>query len=880
MKRKAFRLSALLLALALLLPPALPARAAEDSTPATASVDDILVTPSPRDGHLDFGEAGNVASISTRDSFNVEQVISPAISLAAAIGKVCDDMLTAGGYKNGALDYLSYISVSGSQGAIYDGYNNEGDTGAGVAGIQKYYYSDTASNYRVQNILFVPSASFNGQALVTYYGYYHHTVVEDGEEVVKQGTYAGRIYITVGKQVPGISYSTDGEPVRFSSEDFVTYSLAVTGRTFRYITFTLPSSEKGSLYYNYLDSSIYDAVVAPGSAYYRSTAPTVSNVYFVPKEGYAGTFLLAFTGADIAGATISGEINITVTNYGPSHTQPRVEGPFVYEVLSGRSVSLHDGDTANNRFEEQCKSELGVSFLYFRFTSLPSSSEGTIYDDSVVSGSARYASVGTAYTSPANIRFAAASGFSGVVSVPIVITGTDNSWFDAMLRFVVTKSENTPLRYTVEPESRVNFIASDFADACYAATGYDIQRIHFDALPPSHAGSLYCNGNEPVNSTANTYYYKDSPYNSMSALSFLANAGFTGSVDIPFTGYAYGYSSSNGRLFNGVVTVVSAKQDTSSSEAAPIGGTSQTLNYYTNGIAVYLNPSELLAAAATALSRTPAEIYLSRPRDEAGKLCLDFVSLSHYNAFNHRQPYTVSDLSRVSFLPKSGFSGTEQITYTAKDDQGNSFTGNIRFHVAPPTRSSYFSDMTGVEWAIPAVDFFRYYGATNGTSLSNFSPNLGMRRGDFILLLSRAFTFQSAGTASFDDVPQDKYYAAAIASAKALGIVTGEAFTPEPVPGQTEPPATQYLFRPDEPIKREDAALYLYRALLRADMIAPGSAADLARFPDGDTVSADAAEAMGALVRDGVFQGYVVNLLPQRTLSRAETITILYRALT
>ena len=137
----------------------------------------------------------------------------------------------------------------------------------------------------------------------------------------------------------------------------------------------------------------------------------------------------------------------------------------------------------------------------------------------------------------------------------------------------------------------------------------------------------------------------------------------------------------------------------------------------------------------------------------------------------------------------------------------------------------------------------------------------------------------------------DKYYAAAIASAKALGVVTDADTRKVPNPEyeaalQANPKAkprvsaTVMGFDPEAAITREDAALFLYRALLRAGKVRPGSADDLARFPDAGSVSAASAEAMGALVRDGVFQGYVNNLLPKRTLSRAESMAVLYRAFT
>ncbi len=863
--RRSLALALSLLLILSLVPSALAEGESEITNYSASTADDILVSPKRGDGHLNFGEEDDVSTLSTRGEDNKEVSIA-AVSIEQALKNVCTKKFSH--LENVEPYYLSYVSVPGTQGTIYDGYNNEGDTGAGVAGIRRYYFSERDSSSLVKNISFVPNTSYSGQASISYYGHYRYTAEENGKNVVKESSYAGHIYITVTRQVPGISYATDGEAIAFSADDFATYTQAVNGRTFRYIAFTLPSSEKGALYYNYVDSSIYDFIVTPGTPFYRSTSPSVDKVYYVPKEGYSGEFQLAFSGVDSANLPINGEINITVTNNGPSHTQPRIEGPFVYQVLAGRSVSLYTPSDTNKEsaFESECQRNLGSSFYEFRFTSLPEAQAGVLYNDSVSSGSDRRVAANRAYRYPSDIRFSAAPGYSGVVSVPIVVSSRNGKYFDSAIRFIVTDKGDRPLYYTVEPESRVNLNDYDFADACYQATGHTIYRVHFDSLPHNSAGALYCYGDEPVVTRKDAYYYINmNDDRSISRLSFLASSTFTGTVEIPFTGYAYGYSSSNGRSFHGVITITSNKTVIDSTEKPPIGGTSSLFTYYTSGPAVSLNASDLILAASAALPGAPVKVYLGRPENGTGKLCLDFASLSRNEPFDSALAHDVADLSRVSFLPKAGFSGTTRITYTMTDAQGNSFAGNLQFVVTPPTHSQYFSDMDGVKWAIPAVDFFRYYGTTNGTSLTAFGPNAPMKRGDFLLLLSRAFALPGYGRESFADVPQDKYYAEAIASAKALGIATGEATD---------------NFDPEGAIKREDAALFLYRALRRIDAIEPGSAAELSRFPDGGTVSPYAAEAMGALVRDGVFQGYVHNLLPARTLSRAETITILYRGLT
>ena len=868
MKTKPYlRALSLALALLLLLSAAPPrARAAEDGNPyASATVADIIVRPASADGHIRFGVAADIGEMVVGKEGDASE--GTVLSIADAMNKACQAAFGGNeGVKDLKFEYISGLTVTATQGTLYDGYNNEGDTGSGVAAITKYYYGDAVSNYRISNIRFVPKTTFTGQASIDYYGYYSYKETETTEagverEVTRQGSYAGKIYVTVSKQEPGIGYSTDGEPAQFAAEDFSSFCTAVTGRTFKYVSFRLPSVAQGALYYNYISPPIYDYAVTPAQRFYRTSMPSVDHVFFVPAENFSGEVRIEFTGVDSANMPFSGELVVHVTSNGPNHTQPSAEGPFVYRVLAGRHVNLN-----TKSFEEQVQLQLGSgeTFRFFSLASLPNAVCGTLYYDPAA-GSSHNVKVGVDYYSPSDIRFAASVGYSGIVSVPIIVTATSGKTFDGMLRFVITDEGDEPLRYKVEPERRVNLIAADFSDACYRETGYELNYVVFDSLPPSSTGSLYYHNNDPVTTRTYDRYYRSM----LNDVSFLANAGFTGEVSFSFSGYATNYTNNNRRWFSGTVTIVSTSVV---KETPTIGGTGGgSLVYYTWGPAVALNYPDLYNAAAASLSGTPTTLSLSRPADGTGQLCLDFNSLSSYTPFDAGRDHPLTDAARVSYLPRAGFSGTAQITYTVKDASGNSFSGSIRFLVTPPLSSSYFTDMYNTAWAVQAVDFFRQYGATNGTSFNNFGPNDAMRRGDFLLLLQRLFSFPAAGTGSYADVPPDSYYAGAIAGAKALGVVTdADARRVGRVSG----------FDPEGAITREDAALYLYRALRRAGKIQPGSAADLSRFPDAGSVSPTAREAMGALVRDGVFQGYVNNLLPKRTLSRAETMAILYRALT
>ena len=742
------------------------------------------------------------------------------------------------------LDHLSFVTVSATQGTLYDGYVAEGDPGEGVAGLHDYYRDNVSSaSYHIGDILFVPNASYYGKANVSYFAY-----------DTAGNTYTGHILITVEKRDPGISYSSDGEPVRFSSEDVSTYSMMVNGRAIRYVTFTLPKSSVGTLYYNYLGDGIYDSPVSAGTRYYRSETPSINNVSFVPVKGYKGTATVTFDGVDSSGKTLTGNINISVTDHGSAGN---ADAPFTYYTAPGRSVSFRLSD-----FTTLCQNRTGYGLDHIQFTSLPASSRGKLYSSNNTS-----VNINSTYSSSAinNLRFTAATDFEGTVTIPFTgyasgSTSTSRRTFDGTVTIIVSGSENRPLTYTVDPGKRVYFERQDFSDVCYSELGRSLSHIRFTALPSAADGTLYLyNGNTQSRAATATNYYTSQ----LSNLSFLSTSGFSAPISIPFIGYT-STSSSSSRDFYGEIIITPTGYNAPSREEPGYSIEPIThITYRTTGPVVPFKPSDFSAVSASALGGSPSKIWFISPEGEGGKLCLDFYNPTSYQELNVRQEYSFSDLSRISFLPRAGFSGTITVPYRLSDRTGNSFTGNVTINVTPSGTSSYFNDMEHAAWAAQAADFFYFYGTVQGTEYRVFSPSNPMRRGDFVLMLSRAFRFVENGTSSFPDVPEDSYYASAIAAARSMGVVTGDTFSPK------------------DGITRSDAVLYLYRCMRLAGSATPGSASDLIRFSDRWAVPPAAVEAMGSLVRLGILTGDGAgHLNPEQVLTRAEMVALFHRALT
>lgn len=136
-----------------------------------------------------------------------------------------------------------------------------------------------------------------------------------------------------------------------------------------------------------------------------------------------------------------------------------------------------------------------------------------------------------------------------------------------------------------------------------------------------------------------------------------------------------------------------------------------------------------------------------------------------------------------------------------------------------------------------------------------------------MLMLCRAFDLQATGGVGFPDVSADSYYAQAVTTARILGIADGY-----PDGG----------FHPGDPVTRQDAMVFLKRAMQAAGWsMEAGNTALLNSYPDGGTVTPYAQDAMATMVSYGIITGTSDGLLsPLGRMTRAEMAAVLARALT
>ena len=403
----------------------------------------------------------------------------------------------------------------------------------------------------------------------------------------------------------------------------------------------------------------------------------------------------------------------------------------------------------------------------------------------------------------------------------------------------------------------ITFDADDFNDAVMDETGYNLNYVVFD-YASGRGGYLYFDYDGASEDEVDDarYYRSSSP--SLNDVTFVPGSAAGSTTRIPFKAY-----TTNNKTVNGEVEITYVTLSSPS-----------VVSYTSNGLAVTFRSSDFAAACAARGGSSLVSVTFPSASVTGGQLYYGFETPTNYQRgilSTVSYSYGSSGLYRldeVTFLPKAEYTGSVVIPYVGTDADGITYNGNIQITVTPPSSTTRFNDMGNYSWAVPGVEFLAAYGITTGTGTgTTYSPASQLTRGDYILMLVRTFNLTASSTGNFSDVKADAYYADALAVAKALGIATADA---------------NGNFRPTEGVTRQDAMVFLYRAMQKANRTVPNAYDSyLTRFPDGASVATDARPAMAAMAQAGVIKGDQAGRLnPTGTLTRAEMATILHRALT
>jgi len=177
-----------------------------------------------------------------------------------------------------------------------------------------------------------------------------------------------------------------------------------------------------------------------------------------------------------------------------------------------------------------------------------------------------------------------------------------------------------------------------------------------------------------------------------------------------------------------------------------------------------------------------------------------------------------------------------------------------------------FKDVTPNSWYYDAVTFIAARKITEGTGNGNYGPADLLTRGQFIVMVMKAYGLEP------DAEPKDNfadagntYYTGYLASAKRLGISAG---------------IGNNLFGPELKITRQEMFALLYNILKLIDELPHGtSGKTVYEFSDASSLASWGKDAMTLFVETGVIKGDGNKLNPEDNANRAEMAQILYTLL-
>lgn len=183
--------------------------------------------------------------------------------------------------------------------------------------------------------------------------------------------------------------------------------------------------------------------------------------------------------------------------------------------------------------------------------------------------------------------------------------------------------------------------------------------------------------------------------------------------------------------------------------------------------------------------------------------------------------------------------------------------------VAGTEQLASFEDVEG-HWAKSSIAFLAVLGIVQGQGEGLFDPEGDVTRAAFVQMLVNAFGLQTEeAVSSFSDVEEGAWYAAAVASAEKLGLITGK--------GNGE-------FGVNDPITRQDAAVILHRILVAAEAETSADDASAEAFTDQDSISGYAKNAVAEVQLAGILRGRADGSFdPNGLVTRAEAATIVQR---
>ena len=426
------------------------------------------------------------------------------------------------------------------------------------------------------------------------------------------------------------------------------------------------------------------------------------------------------------------------------------------------------------------------------------------------------------------------------------------------------------ISYETDAGTKVTFDEDDFEDFWDDNGSGTLSYITFTVSSRNY-GTLYTSSSAKTKVTSSMKFepnYKSSSKNyDLDTVTYVPDEDRTSTYTDTYSFTAY--NTKGDKFYGSVIITVGGGSSTTITSRGVVFGTAEL--------------TELLEETfKEEKGATLNYVTFTLPDADEGKLFYDFSDMlsstlvKSSDKFHVDPARTEKDLDDVAFVPAAGTYGKVTLRYKAYGASDSvSYSGTLTLTVTEKSKSAKFSDVTSTSysWAADSVDFLSYEGIAQGSN-GKYNPATNITRGDFMLMLYRAFLEDDYKnynvTSNFPDVvkgtttySQETYQAVGVA--KYLGIAQG----------------TNGKYNPKAYITREEAMTLIYRTLDEVDYaMSYKSSNKTSDFKDYSSVASYAKTAISDLIEHGVVVGNNGKINPKSNITRAEMAVILHRVLT
>jgi hypothetical protein len=252
--------------------------------------------------------------------------------------------------------YFSDLPLSRS-GALYYG-RTAADKGTAVEEDSNDVYNRTGSEKLLSDVVFAANSAFAGDTELEYRAFVSKTDYYDGKIIIRVAEGNGTL--------PDISYETPNNLILgFWGADFSDALKTLTNDSLDYVIFELPPAEAGELVFEYTSDSKYGYKVKAGDKFDRlGSGDLISDLDFVPKLGYIGSFDLNYTAYDSVGEQYDGVVKIKILRASDFEDVSKVA--YYYDSVNWAVDKGITEGTSRTRFspDKDCTRAHVITFLW------------------------------------------------------------------------------------------------------------------------------------------------------------------------------------------------------------------------------------------------------------------------------------------------------------------------------------------------------------------------------------------------------------------------------------------------------------------------------------------------------------------------------------